>query len=253
MQDRYAGDIGDYGKYGLLRWLCRADEHGPALSLGVLWYLVPNGSGTDGSKIGYLTKPGEGLRGCDEPLFLALGKLVAERQRSVAAVEALEVLPDGARFFARPITAGAADRQMWVEEGLRMVEGADVVFADPDNGLRDAAAYSGGVAGMKHAYYQEIEPCWARGQSLVIYQHTARNKNFEGQTADRIRDLRAHLDDAPSPIVLRWRREVSRAFFILPAPQHKQRLTARVEALLNSQWGQRQPGFATPHFERVTM
>ena len=28
MQDRYAGDIGDYGKYGLLRWLCRADGRG---------------------------------------------------------------------------------------------------------------------------------------------------------------------------------------------------------------------------------
>ena len=39
MQDRYVGDVGDFGKYGLLRSLCRADEHGGALRLGV--------SGTD--------------------------------------------------------------------------------------------------------------------------------------------------------------------------------------------------------------
>lgn len=39
MQDRYVGDIGDFGKYGLLRALCAHD-----LSLGVVWYLVPDES-----------------------------------------------------------------------------------------------------------------------------------------------------------------------------------------------------------------
>ena len=34
MQDRYVGDVGDFGKYGLLRSLCRGDEHGAALRLG---------------------------------------------------------------------------------------------------------------------------------------------------------------------------------------------------------------------------
>ena len=38
MQDRYVGDVGDFGKYGLLRSLCRGDEHGAAFRLGVLWY-----------------------------------------------------------------------------------------------------------------------------------------------------------------------------------------------------------------------
>ena len=36
MQDRYVGDVGDYGKYGLLRSLCGGDELGKALRLGVL-------------------------------------------------------------------------------------------------------------------------------------------------------------------------------------------------------------------------
>ena len=38
MQDCYVGDIGDFGKYGLLRSLCGGDDYGPALRLGVLWY-----------------------------------------------------------------------------------------------------------------------------------------------------------------------------------------------------------------------
>ena len=35
MQDRYAGDIGDYGKIGLLKAL-----QAQGLSIGVNWYLV---------------------------------------------------------------------------------------------------------------------------------------------------------------------------------------------------------------------
>ena len=37
MQNRYAGDIGDFGKLGLLRTLYAA-----GFSVGVNWYLNPN-------------------------------------------------------------------------------------------------------------------------------------------------------------------------------------------------------------------
>ena len=37
MQNRYAGDIGDYGKLGLLRSLSRT-----GLRIGVNWYLTPD-------------------------------------------------------------------------------------------------------------------------------------------------------------------------------------------------------------------
>lgn len=38
MQDRYTGDIGDFAKYGLLRYILdRVD-----MTLGINWYLVPD-------------------------------------------------------------------------------------------------------------------------------------------------------------------------------------------------------------------
>ena len=46
MQNRYAGDVGDFGKYGLLRTLCREP---PLLSLGVVWYLVSDEQGDQDS------------------------------------------------------------------------------------------------------------------------------------------------------------------------------------------------------------
>ena len=48
MQDQYVGDIGDFGKYGLLRHLFGRPEGADAapedaLRLGVVWYLFPDG------------------------------------------------------------------------------------------------------------------------------------------------------------------------------------------------------------------
>ena len=37
MQNRYVGDIGDFGKYHLLQELSMPD-----LKLGIVWYLIPN-------------------------------------------------------------------------------------------------------------------------------------------------------------------------------------------------------------------
>ena len=45
-------DVGDFGKYGILRALCREK---PRISLGVVWYLFPNEPcGNDGRHVGYL-------------------------------------------------------------------------------------------------------------------------------------------------------------------------------------------------------
>ena len=55
MQDLYIGDIGDYGKYGLLRAVTAA-----GFRLGVNWYrVVPHGRSKqdDGKYTQYLEKP----------------------------------------------------------------------------------------------------------------------------------------------------------------------------------------------------
>ena len=42
MQDRYAGDVGDFGKFGLLRHLCRETAQ-DKLKPGVIWYKTTPG------------------------------------------------------------------------------------------------------------------------------------------------------------------------------------------------------------------
>ena len=49
MQNRYAGDVGDFGKLGLLRGLTSSQ-----LDIGVNWYLTPDEShNANGKHIGY--------------------------------------------------------------------------------------------------------------------------------------------------------------------------------------------------------
>jgi hypothetical protein len=80
MQNRYAGDVGDFGKLGLLRQLISSQ-----LDIGVNWYLVPDEShNADGKHIGYITDTR--YNGCDDSLRNSLKEIV-NSQRSVSALE----------------------------------------------------------------------------------------------------------------------------------------------------------------------
>lgn len=71
MKNQYVCDIGDYGKYGLLRFLA---QHG--IRIGINWYLTKNDFSTDGNKTKYLEKDSEGIY--DPVVFNGL-KAIAER------------------------------------------------------------------------------------------------------------------------------------------------------------------------------
>ena len=54
MKNQYVGDIGDYGKYGLLRFLA-----GHGIKIGINWYLTENDRSADGKFTDYLKRPEE--------------------------------------------------------------------------------------------------------------------------------------------------------------------------------------------------
>ena len=101
----YVGDVGDFGKYGLLRSLCRGVEHSAAFRLGVLWYHFDgddSAAANDGRHTDYLFAPSRQerfLRQCDPDLFEKMLHLV-KNDRSIAAVEANGVLPADTAFFS---------------------------------------------------------------------------------------------------------------------------------------------------------
>ena len=246
MQDRYAGDAGDFGKYGLLRRLSGPDGHGPALRLGVLWYRFEDSTPGDGKYVSYLEPPrAEEFRMCDPELFERMRSIV-RNERSVAAVEASGALPSGTAFFGDKLVFGPgesreskeAKRLEWLEAGLRAVEDADLVFADPDNGFEVTSVDRLHAKGPKYVYYDDLRACWKRGQSLVVYQHIGRNGTAKEQIDRRHAALRERLRGAEEILTLRWRRFTSRVYLVVPAADHADTLAARRRALLASPWSQ---------------
>jgi hypothetical protein len=222
MQDRYAGDVGDFIKFGLLRALVAA-EH--PLRLGVNWYLTADQAhNADGKHVAYLDATRahhRSLRVCDEELMARLAK-VLEGTRSVAGLEATGVLPEGTVTFSEPLFKGMkpGERQDWQAQALAALAPADIVFVDPDNGIRPGR---GGRLPYKFAFTEELADYSARRQSLVVYRHADRTCSVELQVPRRLTQLAAATGIEPLGAVV-GRRGTCRFFFVLPAPAHRDRL-----------------------------
>ncbi len=80
MKNQYIADVGDYGKYGLLRFLRMQD-----ISIGVNWYFAPDDNSTDGRKTEYLNKPK--YREYDDVLFDEMKRLAFLPDKNIRMVE----------------------------------------------------------------------------------------------------------------------------------------------------------------------
>jgi hypothetical protein len=239
VQDRYTGDVGDFGKYGLVRALCGGD-----LSLGVVWYLVPDEDRPgDGGHVGYLDPTPANLRrfrDCDPALYNTLGEIVRSGRRRVASLREDGALPEGTIFYEAVLSfdgmpgigPGATSRRLehreaWVRGALVATRGCDVVFADPDNGLETGIPRTR-VNGPKFAYFDELAPYLDRGQSLVVYHHLNRERGttWESLVLKRLSQVGERLAES---FVLLYRPFVGRAFFVVPSEAHKEILCERAE------------------------
>lgn len=164
MQDAYVGDIGDYGKYGLLR----AVGNTP-LYLAINWYKVnPKGYNKqeDGKYINYL-KQANNYRNYDSELFDELYRIVIdENNRNLDEIESIDV---GATYFYSKEINGK--RTQWHIQGLESTKNADIVFLDPDNGLATKKMMDNKSYSEKHVTWEELKDYYDRGQSVILYQH----------------------------------------------------------------------------------
>ena len=215
MQDRYVGDIGDYAKYSLLRALSRGCR------LGISWYLFPDEDSGDGGHIGYLLRP-DRWGAPDPETFNALRKLMGdiflkEQDRSVAAIERSDLLPDTI-FWSHMIVheggggpALARYRGKWFRDSLAALESCDIVFADPDNGLRARETFKPThyISG-KRICEDEALSLAEGGRPVVVYHH---NAMFPGGHNAEVRRWQRRLGQGTCAV--RWHPVSPRTFFIL--------------------------------------
>jgi hypothetical protein len=243
MQDRYVGDVGDFAKYGLLRYIVEGFGSGHVLNLAVIWYLVEDEIGNgDGCHIGYLGDPV--LGSCDPDLRNVLKEIVEGGERCVRLIEQRKVLPEGTVFFSERLPSNGpialstrrANRQKWFERALATTRGCELVFLDPDNGLEIASAPPGSARSHKYALMQEMESLVARRQSVLVYQHMHRRAPHQSQVAEGLARLREAFPDAPSIVAATFRRGSARTFFLLTSAAQDILLRERLACLSRNGW-----------------
>ena len=251
MQNCYVGDVGDFGKYGLLRYL--TGMTGPPLDerkklrLGVVWYLRPNDDPkTAGSSIGYLGQVGnnERLGECDCDLWHKLRKLVFNDDRFVSRVQTNGILKNDTILPAntlyhdtllhnQPQQQFRDNPAAWCQRALEKTNGAQFVYVDPDIGIKwddDPVERRS----PSHVYIEELRRYWERGQSIVVYQ-TLRGNNAES-ILNWARDLQRRLNLYQRPIALWFHRVAARVFFVIPQKSHLPHFTFAVIRFLASGW-----------------
>ena len=251
MQNRYVGDVGDFGKFGLLRLLCGPDEH-PPLRLGVAWYLYPDEDhNEDGKHVTYLNGRDGSFRICDTELYDGFRSLLLDEmgimissRRSVQTLEISGLLPLTTLFHNQPLaypkelsTLGRLSlRREWFASLLTETAAADLVFMDPDNGIECASVSITSSKGPKYVYQEDIQAFIARGQSLVIYHHLNRSCPHPQQVENKLQELSALTPEGYEAFAVTFNRGTSRAYFVLAAPPHADALRQRLGKIKSGPW-----------------
>jgi hypothetical protein len=178
MKDQYVGDIGDYGKYALLRALaCR-------YSIGINWYLTCGDDKADGRFTRYLLKDNDDL---DDVLFRKMkhllypdGETLHHESRCVSNIENGNYIPNAMFFNEELIFDGKTDRKThrkdWVNQSLDKIVDRDIIFLDPDNGLEVKAVPPTRKNGNKYVTYDEALLYYKHANvALIVYNHRDRS------------------------------------------------------------------------------
>ena len=235
MQNRYTGDIGDFGKLGLLRQLSRT-----GLSIGVNWYLTPDEThNSDGRHIGYLKN--DTFRACDEQLWSVLGHIVDSGKRQVSALERPDILR--AIFYSQILDfsgASKAERQAlrweWHNRAMQQLQNCDIIFVDPDNGLIVPSA-EGTFKSNKFVLPFELAEYYRAGASVVYYQHKARRSD-EFYVAQNRSLIESGAFPGAVGFGLKFRTTSQRYYFFLIQPKHYDIISACAAKLVNTPWRQ---------------
>lgn len=190
VKHQYVGDINDYRKYALLRAL----SAGGANKIGVCWMLTDEDDSSDGSKLGYLTRP-DIYREFDPTLFDIQCRAASAPTRRLEFIEASGAVPN-ALFHNDPLPQEIAARSAFMTKCRTSFATCDLVFFDPDNGIEVPSSPLGRKSSLKYVYLAEMAPFFAVGKSLLIYQHRPQLTQKAKLITDRAAQLRSRFPGA---------------------------------------------------------
>lgn len=232
MQNRYAGDVGDFGKFGLLRSLAKT-----GMRIGVNWYLVPDEKhNNDGRHTGYLHKEKD-FSICDIDLFKALKDVIDTDNRNVLTLEEKSLLPNAVYYHEvlSQLFGVQESRIKWHLDAMMELSECQLIFADPDNGLLSKSISSKSKKSIKYVYDNELADYYRAGKSVVFYNHRSRIK--EDSYLERFRGLQSGSQFKGAQwFGVKFVRGSIRDYFFILQPDDALRVTACIEDMLDGSW-----------------
>lgn len=234
MKNQYFGDIGDYGKYGLLQFLA---EHG--IRISVNWYLTENDRGTDGKFTEYLEN--EKFRKYSPGLYDMLKEYVVVREhRDVLVMKEAGLIPN-AKYYTEPMPALGglpADerrrrREEWHQRALAFCRGSNLVFLDPDNGIRQEEI-SVSPADNKYVLLKEAVEYYEAGLDVVYYCHKGRRTPDQWAAYKNL--LRPEVP-AENLAGLTYHRGTQRSYIFALQDSSAAQMRQLLDAFLTTKWG----------------
>ncbi len=232
MQDRYAGDVGDFGKLGMLRQIANS-----GLKIGINWYFTfkpEEHRNADGKHISYLKK--KPFQDCDDELLSVLRGIV-EGNRSVAAIEGAALLPNAQYFSAplKPVREPTPSRERWLSNSIEALAESDIIFCDPDNGLLVKSVSQRSSKADKYVAESDLVFYYLTGKSIIFYNHRSRE---EIQTyLKRFESLRRQNElKGAKWMGLTFRRGSTRDYIFILQPNHKEQINGAIEMMLQGNW-----------------
>jgi len=229
MQNKYVGDIGDYGKYALLNLLCARE-----LRCLVIWYLSEmEAKNADGKFREYLDSLE--FRKAEPRIFDALKDISSSTDgRNIGAVRQKGILPAETDFHEPMLSyfnVSLSDRKQcrdkWFANAAEKAKKADLIFLDPDTGLEVKSHGPFSKMGTKYATIEEVKTFLAEEKSVVLYQH----RNHSGKIEDQVEDVFKRLaigGKEPSGGAISFHTFSTRIYFVFPSSNHESRLKARL-------------------------
>ena len=185
MQHRYVADIGDFGKFQLLRALFNPHED----TLALIWFLHENEeNNNDGKHTDYFAR----VQDSDPALEAIMIEILQSNTRQVQTLEKKAILHN-AHFYYPHIPSDYHDRAIWLEDALNFSASHPIVAVAPDNGIalkcqRESKTFSflsyhDKPQAHKYIYLNEIDAFYhtPNRKITILYQHLGRCFSHEGQ------------------------------------------------------------------------
>ncbi len=205
MKNQYVGDIGDYGKYGLLRFLA---SHG--IKIGVNWYLTENDGSTDGKFTTYLKNPAD--RVYDPELFDALQNIADHPDKTVKMIKQAGIIPD-AEFFGEMLKSSSLKADA---SGISYRKTARTKDSE------------------KFILPEDVAEYYNSGRNVVYYCHKGRRKQEAWDQAKE--EIRNHIRDAQL-LAVTCHRGTQRSYIFVLHPDCYMKYEKIITAFLDSEWG----------------